>query len=61
MLLVDILDAVPLDSERLGDIKLSTLGRLGDLEGYRRVRDYASRGDQSTYRPRKGPEAKRGR
>lgn len=33
-LLVDILDAVPLHSERLGDINLSTLGGLGDLEGW---------------------------
>jgi hypothetical protein len=32
---VNILDAVPLDSERLGDINLGTLGGLGDLESWK--------------------------
>jgi hypothetical protein len=36
---VNILDAVPLHSERLGNIDLSTLGRLGDLEGYQKLLD----------------------
>lgn len=33
-LLVNILDAVPLHGERLGDINLLTLGGFGDLEGW---------------------------
>lgn len=33
-LLGNVLDALPLDSEGLGEIHLGTLGRLGDLEGW---------------------------
>lgn len=49
----NIPDAVPLHSERLGDINVSTFGGLSDLEGWReRVRSHFLSSCQSTYRPR---------